>query len=210
MTDSEQIRQNVQSRAPFSTWLGVVLLFALFGAIALAVIGPSPRGTDYEQSRSKKRIDTLKTLRDADQKTLTGYGWVDKNKGVAHIPIDRALELTVTDLQKKKPSAAYPIATPEAQTSAAGTASPSPAPTASSKPGGTPKAVSVEGQKSESRGQPAAAVNPPKAQPSSQPGASATPAALPQPSAAVPAVSPSPTRSPTPPGSPLPVPGTTP
>jgi len=208
MPDAEQIRQNVQSRAPFSTWLGVVCLLGLFGVIALAVIGPSPRGNDYEQSRAKKRIDALKTLRDADQKALAGYGWVDKNKGIAHIPIERAMELTVADLQKKKPSAAYPIATPETQASPAGSASASPAP--SIKPSASPKPVSVEGPKSESKGQPAAAVNPPGAQPATQPGASATQASSPQSSATVPAASAAPTQHPTPPGTPSPAPGQTP
>ena len=210
MADIEQIRQEMRSRAPFSTWLGVVLLFVLFGIIALAVIGPSPRGNDYEQSRAKKRIDTLKSLREADQKALAGYGWVDKNKGVVHIPIDRAIELTVADLQKKKPAPAYAIATPEPSASPAGSAAPSPAPAASSKPAGTPKPTSVEGPKSESRGQPAAAVNPAAAQPSTQPGASAKPAASPQSSAAAPVVSPAPAKSPASAGSPLPVAGGTP
>ena len=210
MSDVEQLRQNVQSRAPFSTWLGVVCLFVLFGVITLTIVGPSPRGNDFEQSRAKKRIDLLKTLRESDQKALTGYGWVDKNKGVAHIPIERAVELTVADLQKKKPTAAYPIATPEAQPSPAASAAASPAAAASAKPAGTPKPVSVEGPKSESKGQPAAATNPPPAQPSTQPGASAAPAASPQSSAAVPAASSTPAQHPSPPGSPLPVPGATP
>src|SRR6266853_1613724 len=48
MADTEQV--GAQSPAPFSTWLGVVLLFALFGAIVVAVVGPSPRGDTYEQT----------------------------------------------------------------------------------------------------------------------------------------------------------------
>jgi hypothetical protein len=108
------------SRAPFSTWLGIVCLFVLFGVIVLAVVGPSPRGTDYEETRAKKRIEQLKTLREENQKELTTYAWADKNKGVAHIPIDRAMELTVADLAQKKPAPAGPIATPPAQTTPAG------------------------------------------------------------------------------------------
>jgi hypothetical protein len=52
MADTEQLRRTVQSPAPFSTWLGVVLLFALFGAIVLGVIGPMPRTDNYEQTRA--------------------------------------------------------------------------------------------------------------------------------------------------------------
>src|SRR6266404_7224606 len=116
MPDAESLRQVAQSRAPLSTWIGIVLLFALFGVIVLAIIGPAPRGSSYEETRAKKRVETLKTTRDEATKTLTTYGWIDKNKGVAHIPIDRAMELTVAELAQKKPAPAGPIVTPAAQT----------------------------------------------------------------------------------------------
>src|SRR5438552_15084955 len=98
MADAESIRQVAQSRAPFSAWLGVVLLFALFGIIVLAVIGPAPRGDNYEQKRAKDRAEKLKTLREQDIAALTTYGWSDKNKGTARIPIERAMELTTAEL----------------------------------------------------------------------------------------------------------------
>src|SRR5215831_16372533 len=125
MADSESLRRIAYSAAPFSTWLGVVCLFALFGLIVFAVIGPSPRGSDYEQTRAQKRIERLKTLREETLKDLTTYAWIDKNKGVARIPIDRAMEVTVAELAQKKPAPAGPIATPAAQTSPTG-ASPAP------------------------------------------------------------------------------------
>jgi hypothetical protein len=126
MDDTESLRQVAHSRAPLSAWFGIVLLFMLFGAVVLAVIGPAPRQSNYEETRAKKRVDNLKTLREETQKALTTYGWVDKNKGVARIPIDRAMELTVGDLAQQKPAPAGPIATPEAQAPAA-SASPAPA-----------------------------------------------------------------------------------
>jgi hypothetical protein len=199
-----------QSSAPFSTWVGVVLLFALFGAIVVAVIGPTPRGDSYEQMRAEARTKKLKGAREEDSKALTSYAWIDKNKGTVRLPIDRAMELTVVDLANKKPAPAYAIATPESSAAPGGAAAASPAPSASPQSSGTPKPTSVAGQNSEARGQPAAAVNPPAVQPSTQPGASASPAASPKSSAAVPAASPSVTPSATPPASPLPVRGATP
>src|SRR5246127_2540176 len=106
MADPESLRQITRSRAPLSTWLGVVLLFALFGVIVLAIIGPTPRGSDYEETRAKKRIENLKTLREEADKALATYGWIDKTKGVARIPIERAMELTVAELAKQKPAQA--------------------------------------------------------------------------------------------------------
>ena len=132
MADPESLRQVVHSRAPLSTWFGIVLLFALFGVIVLAVIGPAPRGSDYEETRAKKRMENLKASRDDATKALTTYGWIDKNKGVARIPITRAMELTVAQLAQQKPAPAGPIATPEPQAPAAPA---SPAPAVSPQPG---------------------------------------------------------------------------
>ena len=132
MADTQSAPSIAYTRAPFSTWLGIVCLFVLFGLIVLAVIGPSPRTSDYEEMRAKKRMEKLKTLHEESQKELTTYAWVDKNKGVARIPIDRAMEVTVADLAQKKPAPAGPIATPPAQTAPAGA---SPAPAAPQQPG---------------------------------------------------------------------------
>jgi hypothetical protein len=132
MADTQSARSVAYSRAPFSTWLGIVCLFVLFGLIVLAVIGPSPRTSDYEETRAKKRMEQLKVLHEESQKELTTYAWLDKNKGVAQIPIDRAMELTVADLAQKKPAPAGPIATPAAQTAPAGSP---PSPATSQQPG---------------------------------------------------------------------------
>jgi hypothetical protein len=174
MADTQSARSIAYTRAPFSTWLGIVCLFVLFGLIVLAVIGPSPRTSDYEETRAKKRMEKLKTLHEESQKELTTYAWVDKNKGVARIPIDRAMEVTVADLAQKKPAPAGPIATPAAQTAPAGA---SPAPAASQQPG-----TAQPAQPSAPSGSPAgqgAASPPPAAQQSAPAPASPAPATTP-------------------------------
>ena len=157
MADPESLRRIAHSPAPFSTWLGIVLLFALFGVIVLAVVGPSPRGSDYEETRAKKRMETLKKLREETEKGLTTYAWVDKNKGVTRIPISRAMELTVAELTQKKPAPAGPIATPPVQASPAASASPAPA---SETAAGSPKPATPSPQ--------GAAVSSPSPQPAAQ------------------------------------------
>ena len=155
MADTQSARTIAYTRAPFSTWLGIVCLFVLFGLIVLAVIGPSPRISDYEEARAKKRMEKLKTLHEETQKELTTYAWVDKNKGVARIPIDRAMAVTVSDLAQKKAAPAGPIATPAAQAPAAGT---SPAPAA-------PQGAAVSSSPAEA----AAKAGPPSSGPASPP-----------------------------------------
>jgi hypothetical protein len=195
----------------FSTWIGVVLLFAFFGLLVLVVIGASPRGDSYEEKRANVRAEKLKAVREETNKALTTYAWVDKNKGVVRIPINEAMKLTVAELAEKSPAPANPIApeaSPAAQGAAPTTASLAPSPASSAS--GTPKPTTVSGPHSEGQNQPAAAIKPPPAPPGTQPGASATPAAAP-PSAAVKApVSPSARPSPSAPATPLPVRGKTP
>jgi hypothetical protein len=141
MADTEQIRQQVKSPAPLSTWFGVVLLLFLFGAIAVAIIGPTPRGDTYEQKRARDREEKLKKMRDEDTAALTTYAWVDKNKGTVRVPIERAIELTVADLANKKPAPAGPIATPAAEAAAVNppSAPPSTQPGPNASPAASPK-----------------------------------------------------------------------
>ena len=185
MAGTESLRQVAHARASWSVWFGIVLLFALFGVIVLAIIGPSPRSSDYEETRAKKRVENLKTLREEADKALTTYAWVDKNKGVARIPIERAMELIVADLAKQKPAPAGPIATPEAQATASAPASAtSPAPAMSPKPSGaqgSPQAVAPAAPKG-------AAASSPQPSPAAQ--ASATPTASQVPTSPSPAKSP--------------------
>jgi hypothetical protein len=187
MADTESLRQIAHSRAPLSTWLGVVLLFALFGVIVLAVIGPMPRGSDYEETRAKKRLETLKTVREDAEKALNTYAWIDKNKGVVRIPLSRAIELTTAELAKQKPAPSGPIATPQPQSPAVPT---SPAPGASTKLGAAQPAGSPSTSAPAASASPAAQTSAP---PQTQAPASAPPAAQSAPSASA---SPSPGTTP--------------
>lgn len=200
----------------FSTWLGVVLLFAVFGLFVWAVIDASPRSDSYEEKRAKARVEKLKTARGEADAALSTYGYVDKAKGVVHVPITRAMELAMTELAQKPPVAANPISSspgPSATTQAgANAASPAPTPASQSGASVTPKPSSVAGPKSEIRGQPAAAANPADAPPGTQPGANATPAPAPASQTGKANLAPSPSTTPVqqPAGTPLPVPGKTP
>src|ERR1700730_7179286 len=214
-TDTQTLRQVAQARTPFSVWLGVVLLFLMFGLIVLGVMGPAPRGSDFERKRAANREAKLKTQREQDTAALTTYAWIDKNKGTVRIPIERAMELAMIDLARKKPSPAGPIATPTPPATSSAPAAPSgvatppaaPAPAGSPVPSATPKEAAVEGPGS--RAQPAAGPTPAGAAPGTQPGASASPAAS-LPAAAVPPSPAPPLATPSAPGTPLPVRGKSP
>jgi hypothetical protein len=196
----------------FSTWLGVVLLFAFFGLLALVVLKASPRGSDYEKKRAQARMKKLEEAQKENLTALTTYAWVDKNKGVARIPINEAMQIMLVELPDKKPKAAGPIAAPSPSASPAASASPSASPGA--RPAAdistTPKPTSVSGEHSEAHNQPAAAVNPPPAPPNTQPGPNSSPGASAPPAPARPQTNTLPSAAPSAPGTPLPVRGKTP
>jgi hypothetical protein len=206
--------QHYQPRGMFSTWLGVVLLFAFFGLLALVILKAAPRGSDYEKKRAEARAKKLEDAQKEYLNTLTTYGWVDKSKGIARIPITEAMQIMLVELPDKKPKAAGPIAAASPSASPAPSAGASPSASASPTPAAdistTPKPSSVSGPNSEAHNQPAAALNPPPAPPNTQPGPNSSPAATAPPAPAKPQTNPSPTTSPAAAGTPLPVRGKTP
>ena len=95
----------------FALWLSVAMLISagiVFGtfrffesrAVAADVAAQKyplaatqkPRTAPLPQLQKQPFKDVYE-LRDAETKKLTGYGWVDKDGGVTHIPIDRAMEV---------------------------------------------------------------------------------------------------------------------
>jgi hypothetical protein len=57
-------------------------------------IGQENRLPPEPRLQTNPRED-LRDLRASEDAILNGYGWVDKNKGVVHIPISEAMKLTL-------------------------------------------------------------------------------------------------------------------
>ncbi len=213
MPNDDALLRPDQPRFLFGAWLWAVILFVFFGGIVAITFGAMHRGSSFEADRAQARSEKLKTAREEWDKTATSYGWVDKAKGVAHVPVARAMELELADLQARKPAPAGPIATPEpAAVPVSATGAPQPTnPPVSAPPAAlaTPKATTAEGNESEGRNQPAGAANPSNAPAGTQPGAEATPAAAPQSHTEVPPVTPTVTPVQHPMGTPIPVRGKT-
>ena len=121
------------------TALVMILLFV--GLVALLVI---QRGhvQAFDEARKEQRLKNLAELNTENEKILTQYHWVDKAKGVVGIPIDRAMNLVLTELQSIQPHAAGPIATPPPAASPSPGASPAPA--ASPTPAAGAKAAAAQ------------------------------------------------------------------
>jgi hypothetical protein len=100
----------------FIAGLGMIALF--WGATEL-IRSWIPTGSNEEEVRAAERIKNIQELRETDRKELEGYSWVDKDKGLVRIPIERAMDLEVAVLNQKKPTKAYPVQTPPVPAGAA-------------------------------------------------------------------------------------------
>ena len=87
MPNDETLVHPEQPHFLFPSWVWAVALFVSFGAIVAVTFGAMHRGSTYEEERAKTRTEKLKTAREDWNKTANTYGWIDKTKGVAHIPI---------------------------------------------------------------------------------------------------------------------------
>jgi hypothetical protein len=85
-----------------AVYFGVWLLFMFFAGREAARVSPQfPLAVGQENRlppeprlQTNPRQDLL-DLRAAEETTLTTYGWVDKNAGIARIPIDEAMKRVV-------------------------------------------------------------------------------------------------------------------
>ncbi len=123
-----KLKSNGQGPMIF-TGLVMILLFCGF---ALFLVSQGLSIPNVEEANAQTRFKNLADLNSENQKILTQYRWVDKAKGVVGIPIDRAIDLVLVELQSNKPHPAGPV-TPPAPAPPAG--SPTPAPN-TQKPGG--------------------------------------------------------------------------
>lgn len=114
-------------RVSLSVIITSLVMMLLFVGLAAFLISQRENIPTVDEQTAEVRLKNLAELNAENQKFLTQYRWVDKSKGVVGIPIDRAMDLVVAQLQANKPHAAGPINPPAAAPAAA---SPAPSPTA--------------------------------------------------------------------------------
>ncbi|HKM89274.1 MAG TPA: hypothetical protein VJX29_01565 [Candidatus Acidoferrales bacterium] len=72
-----------------------------------------PTATPFEQARALPPlpqlqvhpVEDLERLRQQQEKSLDTYGWVDRSRGIVHIPIERAMDLVLERGLPARPAA---------------------------------------------------------------------------------------------------------
>jgi hypothetical protein len=101
MSVQSQTLANRARLAPIAIVIGAILLVAIGVAVLrLVELAPAPAQAPTGITQEHAHDDPI----------LYGYGWVDKNAGIAHIPIQRAMDLV---LQKGLPTRPTPVPTPQ-------------------------------------------------------------------------------------------------
>jgi hypothetical protein len=60
---------------------------------------------EVDEKQNQKVDARLTKLRSMEESRLTGYTWVDKDKGIVRIPVERAIELVLRDRAATKAGA---------------------------------------------------------------------------------------------------------
>jgi hypothetical protein len=102
----------------------LLLLFVLAVKLLTGLAPAPPEGA----ARAAERAKAYAELQTENAQKLEKYAWANKEKGAVQIPIERAMELAVAELNSHKPMPAGPIATPAPSPSPAASPAASPSP----------------------------------------------------------------------------------
>lgn len=79
-------------------YIGTFLLFAVIVAIAYLNNRPEP----VDQATVEKRFATLADVTARQKAAISEYSVVDPTKGIVRIPVERAMEITLRELQQQQ------------------------------------------------------------------------------------------------------------
>lgn len=109
MNDATQTQPPAAGRADKNNFVlnvvVIVAIFAIFGIILAIAYVPQRASltiSSTSETTPEQRAATLAEMRAREKSASTTYGWVDQTKGVVRLPIDRAVELTIQELNKNR------------------------------------------------------------------------------------------------------------
>lgn len=85
---------------PWFSFLAILGCFAIFLLILfLAYLPNRPQPlVENDGKTPAQRLQTLEEMRAKEASALSSYGWIDQSAGVVRLPIDRAMQLEVREI----------------------------------------------------------------------------------------------------------------
>lgn len=88
-----------QRRHPYLPGLWLAAGFLGLASLAFLLRPLGVTSNTVTEAAAKVRLEKLAKLRQEQEKLADSYGWIDKSKGVGHIPISKAMDLIVPQLR---------------------------------------------------------------------------------------------------------------
>src|SRR5690606_168995 len=96
MSDDSSASDSKSGSSFGATLIATIGGFAIFAIILVVAYLPNKVAFAGDGVKTpEERKAALAELRGKDHTTATTYGWVDQEKGVVRLPLDRAIELTI-------------------------------------------------------------------------------------------------------------------
>src|SRR3954451_18568612 len=87
------------------TFLGGLVVLGIFALLVVYWVHSETPGSDIDQKRGEGRKAARLELQKTYDTQVQTTGWIDKPKGVAHVPVADAMKLALVELKAKKPGA---------------------------------------------------------------------------------------------------------
>lgn len=98
MSDSEKSSSGFGKQGV--TFVAILLVCFAF-LFALWISARTPKTTAIDQKRVEERAKILADTRAAQKALISDYAWANKDEKVVRIPIERAMELVVSEYEGK-------------------------------------------------------------------------------------------------------------
>jgi hypothetical protein len=96
----KQNEQTVERGGLLPIVVTVVGFFLFLGVVAFYWFDRSPPTVARGGVTPEERVQILREIRLRDNSALNQYGWVDREQGVVRIPIDRAMDLVLQEMNE--------------------------------------------------------------------------------------------------------------
>ncbi len=95
---------NVRTPNSFLVFIASLAVLVVVAIIFIVSIAGGAKPGDLDKKRADARLAVRTKVEDEARKLLVSEGFVDKAKGIVHVPVDTLLAATAAELTAKKPA----------------------------------------------------------------------------------------------------------